>query len=625
MKLSISKKMYLIVVCTLLLAGSISIVISVSSIKEAGRLEIENLRNSIFEEKKEKLSDIVNVATLIASSMETQEAVIAAIKPMRYGKGLKEYLFVIDIDGKVLSHVSDKLVGRNIAGLKDKAGKPFMAEMIQVCKDNGGGFIDYNWLRPGSEIQVPKLSYAKLVSKWNWMIGTGIYIDDIDAILSEKQIAINTNVKQNSYKLVISFLVMAAFLLGGTYAAVTGTIIKPLNKIIDGFEDIASGNGDLTKELPVAMINCSELRKCGKKDCICFGKDTKCWSEIGSLSAITTCPEIKAGTFKTCKECNVYNKVIYDEITALSTFFNIFVRKLRKILLSVNEKAEIASNSSETMDAISKEMSEETDAMNKRIGIITGQTEEMSANMSSVAAASEEASTNVNHVSAAAEEMSVTINEIASNSEKARDVTGSAVEKVQGASTKVNELGDAASKISQVTETITEISEQTNLLALNATIEAARAGDAGKGFAVVANEIKELAKQTAEATYEIKQQIDDIQNSTNDTVTEIAGISKVITDVNDIVSTIATAVEEQSITTKDIAENISQASSGIQEVNGNVGNTSNTAGAISSEIEEINNSIGSITQSSSQVNDNASELSSALEALKEEVGRFKIN
>lgn len=100
------------------------------------------------------------------------------------------------------------------------------------------------------------------------------------------------------------------------------------------------------------------------------------------------------------------------------------------------------------------------------------------------------------------------------NAEKARFISESAVMQSQRTSEKVTALGESARKVGKVTETITEISEQTNLLALNATIEAARAGDAGRGFTVVANEIKELARQTAAATVDIKNQIADMQATT---------------------------------------------------------------------------------------------------------------
>lgn len=626
MKISITKKMYLIVSVALLLAGAISIIISVNSIRKVGKAEIDSLRETIYAEKKEKVSDIVNAAILTAKQSGNKEKALEIIEPMRYGKGSSEYLFIIGLSGEMIMHPVDKtLKGKNLSGLKDNTGKLFIQEMIQKCKKDGFGFVEYNWKRPGSPEPKPKISYFKTIPEWGWLVGTGIYIDDIDEIIAEKQKEINQNIRENLYEIVISFLIIAAMLLGATFFIVTKTITTPLKRIIDGFEDIASGEGDLTKELPVEAINCSDVLKCGNTECTCYGKEGKCWSEIGSLSTNTICPEIEDGQVKTCKECKVYNKVIYDEITSLSTFFNIFVRKLRSILKGVDERARSANDSAEAMDAISDEMKTEAGSMSNRIATITGSTDQMSSTLSSVAAASEEASTNVNHVAAAAEEMAVTINEISGNSEKAKSVTGDAVEKVQSASTKVNELGEAASKISQVTETITEISEQTNLLALNATIEAARAGEAGKGFAVVANEIKELAKQTAEATFEIKQQIDDIQNSTSDTVSEITLISGVITDVNDIVNTIASAVEEQSITTKDIAENITQASSGIQEVNQNVGGTSSAATAIADEIGEVNASVGTVAESSSQVSNGAAELSTSLKELMAEVNRFKID
>jgi len=139
--------------------------------------------------------------------------------------------------------------------------------------------------------------------------------------------------------------------------------------------------------------------------------------------------------------------------------------------------------------------------------------EETTTRVQTVAAAAEEMS--VNMVAAAAEEMSATIAEIASNTEKTSAITNTAVAQSEKASAQIHELGGAAQEVGKVTESITEISEQTNLLALNATIEAARAGEVGKGFAVVANEIKEFAKQTAEATNEIKGKISEIQDVTS--------------------------------------------------------------------------------------------------------------
>ena len=114
----------------------------------------------------------------------------------------------------------------------------------------------------------------------------------------------------------------------------------------------------------------------------------------------------------------------------------------------------------------------------------------------------------------------------------------------------MSQLGDSSVEIGKVIEVITSIAQQTNLLALNATIEAARAGEAGKGFAVVANEVKELAKQTAKATEEIKQKITVIRENTGGAVEAIGGIKGVIDKISHISTVIATAVEEQSATTE---------------------------------------------------------------------------
>jgi len=313
-----------------------------------------------------------------------------------------------------------------------------------------------------------------------------------------------------------------------------------------------------------------------------------------------------------------------DEMGTLANALNKIVTQLGQMFGDIAGGVETLFASSTDLSNISQQMSLGADQTSSKTNAAATSADEMSSNMNSVAAATEEASTNIGMVATAAEEMTSTINEIAQNSEKARNITGEAVVQVRSASDRVGDLGRAAQDIGKVTEAITEISEQTNLLALNATIEAARAGEAGKGFAVVVNEIKELARQTAEATQEIKVKIEGIQGATEGTVTEIEQISKIINDVNEIVSNIATAVEEQSVTTREIANNINQASSGIQEVTEHISQSSTVAASITGDIDEVNQASSEISNSSSQVNVSAAELSDLAEQLKVMVDRFKV-
>lgn len=255
---------------------------------------------------------------------------------------------------------------------------------------------------------------------------------------------------------------------------------------------------------------------------------------------------------------------------------------------------------------------------------VAAATEEMSINMATVTEASEQAAQNVNVMATAMEEMSAAIQKIAGNTTEASDMTTEAVGYAKSSTAKVTQLGKAALEISKVTEVITEISEQTNLLALNATIEAARAGEAGKGFAVVANEIKELAKQTSDATSEIKNKIGSIQSSTDDTVADISKINTVIQNVNDIVLTIASAVEEQSVTALDISENVTDTANGISEVNENVSQASMVAGEIARDITEVSQVSKEAQQGSIHLQESAEDLKQIAIIINRETSRFDL-
>lgn len=313
-----------------------------------------------------------------------------------------------------------------------------------------------------------------------------------------------------------------------------------------------------------------------------------------------------------------------DEAGELAKALNIMSEKIGKLIRSITDEMNHLAAASNEMSSTSETMSENATETSDRSNNVAAAAEKMSANMSSVAAASEQASTNVNVVSSAVSEVTNTVTQIAKKTEEARNVTGTAVQYANSSREKVDLLGKAARDISKVTEVITEISEQTNLLALNATIEAARAGESGKGFAVVANEIKELARQTAEATSEIKTKIDSIQSSTNETVSEIKQISDVIDHVETIVTDIDLAVDEQSATTAEIAENILQAAQGIEEVNQNVAQSSTVSADIAQEITGVSSGSVELSKSSGHVQQNAKELSEISRTLKEYVSLFKV-
>ncbi len=401
--------------------------------------------------------------------------------------------------------------------------------------------------------------------------------DELLAISSEAQQAaqgiltlvqgnIAKNTKTANFTVLVTVLA-ALVLLVGLSIVIVRTTIGPIKNVVSRLKEIAEGDGDLTKRL---------------------------------------------------------DAVNRDELGALATAFNTFVEKIQKTITDVTGTAARLHQSSGTLTTIADQLAKGVEQTSSKAETVAVASEEVSANMGSVAAAMEEASTNVSLVATATDEMTTSINEIAKNTESANSITNEAVTQTAACSEQVLTLGDAADEIGNVLETITEISEQVNLLALNATIEAARAGEAGKGFAVVANEIKELAKQTSDATMEIKTKVEGIQQSTQGTVKGIESISSTINRVHEIVAVISTSVEEQLATTNEISENISQASTGIVEVNENVAQSATVVSSIASDIGEVNVAAHKMADNSDEVNKNGRDMRKLAEELNDLVTTFKV-
>ena len=195
---------------------------------------------------------------------------------------------------------------------------------------------------------------------------------------------------------------------------------------------------------------------------------------------------------------------------------------------------------------------------------------ETSAQANAIASAAEEVSVNIQSVASAAEEIGATIREIARQSQQAAQVANDAVSIAEKGNIAVVRLGENSNIIGNVIKVITSIAEQTNLLALNASIEAARAGEFGKGFAVVASEVKELAKETAKATEDIRTKIEGIQSDTREAVSSNEKTRNIISKIHEIQNTIAGAVEEQAATTREITRNAADAATGSSEIAKNI-------------------------------------------------------
>ncbi len=313
-----------------------------------------------------------------------------------------------------------------------------------------------------------------------------------------------------------------------------------------------------------------------------------------------------------------------DEIGVLARSLNSMSDNLRKIFADIAKSSHSLSAAATELESISGKMADEAEQTSEKSNSVASSADKMSENMNSVASAAEQASGNLQTIVSASEELSATIDEVASSMGKGSEITSEAVNKADNISKKMGLLGQAASQINQVTETIADISDQTNLLALNATIEAARAGEAGKGFAVVANEIKELAKQTADATGEISDKIGNAQTLTQESVEAIEEIVNIINKINEIVSSTAAAIEEQSATTQEISNNVAQAAQGVENINENVNQASLVSNEVSSDVHEVSALADDMSAINANVNNSAAELSKLSEGLNAIVAQFKL-
>jgi methyl-accepting chemotaxis protein len=448
------------------------------------------------------------------STEQAQAAAIAAVRDLRYGGS--EYFWINDMVTRVVVHpIRPELNGKDMSGIKDPNGKYLFTAFVETVAREKEGFVDYLWPKPGFERPVAKVSYVKGVDEWGWVIGSGMYLDDVDAAFWRQVVA-----QGGTVAAVVVFVLAISWWIGRR-------LIDTLLVVTKGMRRLAEGDTSV------------ELAGDRRTD------------EIGDIiRAVAVFRDNALSVHRLQDEQDQMRRKAEEE--RRSTLANL----ARDLEAGVKATVHAVNQAASTMHASAE--------------AVSGSADDSAVKSAAVAAAVEQTTANVETVAAAAEQLNASIGEIARQAGESTVIAKSAVQAAQRTDGVVRGLSQAADRIGEVVQLINDIAGQTNLLALNATIEAARAGDAGKGFAVVANEVKTLASQTARATGEIAGQIAAIQQTTTDAVRAIEEIGSTIGRMDAIAASIATAVEQQGNATHEIARNVNQAASGAQEMSGHI-------------------------------------------------------
>ncbi|MBN2752017.1 MAG: cache domain-containing protein [Rhodospirillaceae bacterium] len=456
------------------------------------------------------------------SQDEAQTAAKAALRDLRYDDG-SGYIYIYTDKGvNVLLPPKPQLEGKNLIDMKDPSGFFIVRDFIKQIDKQGVAISHYLWEKPGSPTPEPKAAYTIGFKPWGWIVGTGVYVDDVAAETTAATIKL----------LGVSFIFLLLIVVPS--ALMGRQIARPITALTRAMDRLARGDMDIN-----------------------IGYENR-GDEIGAMAkALAVFKDNAQERQRLEAEAEAKEK---EQTEAHHT---LMMKMADDFEVAIGDILRGTSSTAHNLTELSRVMAENA-------ARTTSEAE-------TVRDASDMASRNVETVASASEELTASISEIASQVQEAATNARDTAAEADTANTRVNALANAANHIGEIIILINDIAEQTNLLALNATIEAARAGDAGKGFAVVANEVKTLANQTAKATQEITEQIGNIQTETKAVVTAISAVSQRIVGIDNVTASIAAAIEEQTAATQEISRSVQEAAHGTKTVSESVGSVVDAA------------------------------------------------
>ena len=466
---------------------------------------------------------------------EAQDRARATIETLRFNNG-KIYFWINDTGPRMIMHpIKPELNGQDLSGSTDPDGKHLFVEMVEETRDDGQGFVTYQWPKPGSDAPQPKLSYVKKHPGWNWIVGSGIYIDDLEDKISQVFLAILGGV--------IVAVILSALLI----YFLSRSITRPLTQAVNMIEDLEKGH-------LAGRLNLQQQDEVGR-----MAGTMDRFADSLQHEIINALQKLANGDLV----LDILPRDRQDEIrSALSKLEG----DLNQVMGAIQSAGQQISSGSASVSDFSQSLSQ-------------GATES--------AASLEEISSSLNELSGQTKlnaQNADQVNQLSSEAKQAADEGNRKMERMVSA---MDEIRAAGQNINKIIKVIDEIAFQTNLLALNAAVEAARAGQHGKGFAVVAEEVRNLAARSAKAASETAELIAgsvektengaEIANQTAESLgTILGGVSK----VSDLAEEIAAASNEQ-------AEGIAQINEGLGQIDQVIQQNTATAEESASAAEEL--------------------------------------
>ncbi|KQT60695.1 MULTISPECIES: methyl-accepting chemotaxis protein [unclassified Aureimonas] len=555
-------------------------------------LQLYGLRQAIHAERETMLTAQTQAAAAIAahfvdevaakrqSEAEAKARAIESIKSIRFGAN--DYVFIMDDKATMIVNPNESLIGKTLWDKPDSAGTLFFQELVKRAKE-GGGFTSYLFPRSGSTEPIAKLSYTTLVPSWGWVVGTGVYMDDLETIFRTHLLKVGV------------FMVPVMLLLVGCALPISRSISRPLQRITKLMQSMASG--DLTQQVPFtgrsdeigAMARAVDIFRQGGEE-----------NRVLSAKAETAAAERAAQRERQSAIDNAKAEDLRAFVQAVDNGFD----ALSKGDLTIRMTAEVA----EAFEPIRAKFNDSVAKLEETIGTVVGSIDSMRVGLGEISTASNDLAQRTEQQAASLEQTVAALSEVTRGVNATADRAGRAqtgatatrrlAEKsgtvVGRAVAAMAEIETSSDEIGKIIGVIDEIAFQTNLLALNAGVEAARAGEAGRGFAVVAQEVRGLAQRSAEAAKEIKSLIATSSAQVAEGVELVTASGRSLDEIveeigkmDTVVGEIATSAREQATSLREVSAAADQMDKVTQQNAAMVEETTAAAQTLSGETEEL--------------------------------------